>query len=226
MSNNKTTILIADDHELVRKGIISLLIEEPNLQTIAEANNGKDLIYKYLKFKPDLIISDISMPELSGLEAITTLTENNRGLKVLFLSMYTGEDYIYHCIKAGGSGLINKDSPREKLIYAIERVTKGKKYFGDDLKEDKISQFIRDYEKNLIVEKKIINPDFTDQEIGVLLLIAEGHSSSIIADKLFISKRTVDTHRVNIIRKLGLHSASQLIKYAVEFSEKRKKKTT
>ena len=225
MSNNKTTILVADDHELVRKGIISLLIEEPNLQIIAEANNGKDLIYKYLKFKPDLIISDISMPELSGLEAITTLTENNRGLKVLFVSMYTGEDYIYHCIKAGGSGLINKDSPREELIYAIERITKGKKYFGDELKEDKISQFIREYEKNLIVEKKIINPDFTDQEIGVLLLIAEGHSSSIIADKLFISKRTVDTHRVNIIRKLGLHSASQLIKYAVEFSEDRKKKT-
>lgn len=226
MSNNKTTILVADDHELVRKGIISLLIEEPNLQIIAEANNGKDLIDKYLKFKPDLIISDISMPELSGLEAITTLTENNRGLKVLFVSMYTGEDYIYHCIKAGGSGLINKDSPREKLIYAIECVTKGKKYFGDDLKEDKISQFIREYEKNLIVEKKIINPNFTDQEIGVLLLIAEGHSSSIIADKLFVSKRTVDTHRVNIIRKIGLHSASQLIKYAVEFSEERKKKTT
>jgi DNA-binding NarL/FixJ family response regulator len=225
MNNNKTTILIADDHELVRKGIISLLIEEQNLQVVAEANNGKDLVYKYLKFKPDLIISDISMPELSGFEAITTLSDNNKNIKVLFLSMFAGDDYIYHCIKAGGCGLISKDSPKEELLFAIELISKGKRYFGKALPEEKIFQFVKDYEKNLSKEKITKKTDFTEQEISVLLLVAEGQTSSDIADKLFISKRTVDSHRANIIHKLGLKTGPQLLKYAIKFSEEYKMKT-
>lgn len=219
MSNNKTTILVADDHELVRKGIISLLIEEPNLQIIAEANDGKDLIYKYLKFKPDLIISDISMPELSGLEAITTLTENNRGLKVLFVSMYTGEDYIYHCLKAGGLSLINKDIPKEELLKAIHTVVKGKKYFGKDYTDENIQKIVSNYEKQLDTKEFIPNPELTDKEVEILLHIAEGLSSNDIADKLFIAKRTVDTHRTHIMQKLGLNSTPQLFKYATKYAE-------
>lgn len=225
MNNNKTTILIADDHELVRKGIISLLIEEQNLQVVAEANNGKDLVYKYLKFKPDLIISDISMPELSGLEAITTLSGNNKNIKVLFLSMFAGEDYIYHCIKAGGCGLISKDSPKEELLLAIELISKGKRYFGKALPEEKVFQFVKDYEKNLTREKITKKADFTEQEISVLLLVAEGQTSSDIANRLFIAKRTVDSHRANIIHKLGLKTGPQLLKYAIKFSEEYKMKT-
>lgn len=225
MNNNKIRILIADDHELVRKGIISLLIEEPNLQVVAEANNGKDLVYKYLKFKPDLIISDISMPELSGLEAITTLCENHKDIKVLFLSMFAGDDYIYHCIKAGGFGLINKDTPKEELLNAIDTISRGKKYFGKVLPEEKIYQFIKDYEKNLTKVNITKSPDFTEQEIAVLLLVAEGQTSSDIADKLFISKRTVDSHRANILHKLGLKTGPQLLKFAIKFSEDYKNKT-
>ena len=225
MNDKKITILIADDHELFRKGIISLLMEEQNLQVIAEANNGKDLVYKYLKFKPDIILSDISMPELSGLEAVATLYENNKNIKALFLSMFAGDDYIYHCIKAGGSGLINKDIPKEELVHAIELVNKGRRYFGKDMTDEKIKQIVNNYEKDLNKGRIEKVPDLTDQEISVLLLVAEGDTSSDIADKLFISKRTVDSHRANILHKLGLKTAPQLLKYAIKFAEEFKKKT-
>lgn len=225
MSENKIKILIADDHELFRKGIISLLIEESNLQIIGEANNGKDLVYKYLKYKPDIILTDISMPELSGLEAIATLYENNKSIKAIFLSMLSGEEYIYHCIKAGGLGLINKDIPKDELLNAIEQVSKGKRYFGKDLTDQEINQIIKNYEKNLESNQIRKLPDFTDQEISVLLKIAEGDTSSDIADKLYISKRTVDTHRANILHKLDLKTGPQLLKFAIKFADGYKKKS-
>lgn len=225
MSENKIKILIADDHELFRKGIISLLIEENNLQIIGEANNGKDLVYKYLKYKPDVILTDISMPELSGLEAIATLCESNKSIKAIFLSMLSGEEYIYHCIKSGGLGLINKDISKDELLYAIEQVGKGKRYFGKDLTDQEINQIIKNYEKNLDGNQIQKLPDFTDQEISVLLKIAEGDTSSDIAEKLYISKRTVDTHRANILHKLNLKTGPQLLKFAIKFADGYKKKS-
>ena len=224
MNDNKIQILIADDHELFRKGIISLLIGEENIQIVGEANNGKDLIYKFLKLKPNLIISDISMPELSGLEAVSTLLESNPDLKVIFLSMYAGEDYIYHCIKAGGLGLINKDIPKAELIKAIDTVYNGKKYFGKDYTEEKLRKLIRDYDKQLDEIKTVQEVEFTDQEEAIILLIAEGYTSIDIADELYISKRTVDTHRSNLLHKLQLKSGPQLLKYALNFAEEHKKK--
>ena len=221
-------VLFVEDEELAREKLAKLLSKL--FKEVVLASNGLDGLEKYQKSKAtnekiDLIISDISMPELSGFEAITTLSDNNKNIKVLFLSMFAGDDYIYHCIKAGGCGLLSKDSPKEELLFAIELISKGKRYFGKALPEEKIFQFVKDYEKNLSKEKITKKPDFTEQEISVLLLVAEGQTSSDIADKLFISKRTVDSHRANIIHKLGLRTGPQLLKYAIKFSEEYKIKT-
>ena len=224
MKSNNIKILIADDHELFRKGIISLLLGEADIEIIGEANNGKDLIYKYLKLKPDLVISDISMPELSGLEAVSTIYESHPDLKVIFLSMYAGEDYIYHCLQAGGLGLINKDIPKEELLKAIHTVIKGDKYFGKDYTDENIQEIVSNYAKQLDTKEFIPNQELTDKEVEILLLIAEGLSSNDMADKLFITKRTVDTHRTHIMQKLGLNSTPQLFKYATNYSEWIKRK--
>lgn len=215
MLDRTVKILIADDHELFRKGMISLLNSEENIKIIGEANNGKDLIYKYLKLKPDLLIADISMPELSGIEAVKTLYESDKNIKVLFLSMYNGVDYIYHCIKSGGSGLVNKDIPKKELLNAIDLITSGKKYFGEDYPEERIEKLLDEYEKQLKSIKQEGNEQLTDKETEIMLMLAEGLTSNEIADKLFISKRTVDTHRTHIMQKLGLKSSPQLIKYAI-----------
>lgn len=215
MLDRTVKILIADDHELFRKGMISLLNSEENIKITGEANNGKDLIYKYLKLKPDLLIADISMPELSGIEAVKTLYESDKNIKVLFLSMYNGVDYIYHCIKSGGSGLVNKDIPKKELLNAIDLITSGKKYFGEDYPEERIEKLLDEYEKQLKSIKQEGNEQLTDKETEIMLMLAEGLTSNEIADKLFISKRTVDTHRTHIMQKLGLKSSPQLIKYAI-----------
>lgn len=223
MQNKILKILIADDHELFRKGIISLLIGEEKIKIIGEANDGKDLIYKYLKLKPDLVITDISMPELSGLEAVRILFEKDNSIKVIFLSMYGGEDYIYHCIKSGGLCLINKNVPKKELLNAIYKVSRGEKYFGPDYSDEKIERLIEDYENYLETTGLEILVELTDKEKEILLLIAEGLTSNEIADKLYISKRTVDTHRTHLMQKLNLQSFPQLIKYAILFSTTLKK---
>ena len=216
--NEIIKILIADDHELFRKGIISLLIGEEDIKIIGEANDGKDLIYKYQTLKPDLIIADISMPELSGIEAVKILSEKYSNVQVLFLSMYGGEDYIYHCIKAGGSGLVSKDVPQNELINAIRIVSTGGKYFGEDYSKDRIENFIKNYEKRPKTISLSGVEQLTDKEIEIMLLVAEGLTSNEIANKLFISKRTVDTHRTHLLQKLGLKSLPQLLKYAISYA--------
>ena len=224
MTEKKIKILVADDHELFRKGLISLLRDEETIHILAEANDGKDLIYKYLKYKPDVVLSDISMPGLSGLEAVATLINTDPKVKVIFLSMLSGEEYVYHCYNAGGLGLINKDIPKEELIEAITSVYNGQKYFGKDYSEEKLYELALQYQKQENEKVEIKDVEFTEQEIDVLLLVAEGLTSSDIGEKLYISKRTVDSHRSNILHKLNLQTGPQLLKYAIGFADIYKKK--
>lgn len=224
MLTHTITLLIADDHELFRKGIISLLLEEEMLIIIGEANDGKDLIYKYGKLKPDLVITDISMPELSGIEAVRTLSEKDPNIKAIFLSMYGGEDYMYHCIKSGGSGLIHKNVSKKELIHAIDLVYNGQKYFGEEYSYEQIEKLIGDYESHSNIPVFEVLENLSNKEEEVLLLIAEGLTSIEIAEKMFISTRTVDTHRLHLMSKLKLKSVPQLIKYAISYSTLYKKR--
>lgn len=223
MLNHTVKILIADDHELFRKGIISLLLKEKKIRIVGEANDGKDLIYKYYKLKPDLFITDISMPELSGIEAINILSAEDPKIKAIFLSMYSGEDYIYHCIKSGGSGLIHKNITKQELLYAIELILEGKKYFGEGYSEEQIENLINHYETHPHLSGLEEANLLTNKEEEILLLIAKGLTSSEIAECLYISKRTIDHHRASIMQKLNLKSAPQLIKFAISYSSSLKK---
>jgi two-component system response regulator NreC len=158
------------------------------------------------------------MPELSGLEAVKVLFEQKKNIKVIFLSMFSGEDYIYHCLKSGGSSLLNKDITKTELLNTIEKVFNGEKYFGPDYTKEKIEKFLERYEQK---PSKDISSDIgqlSTKETDILILIAEGLTSAEIGESLFISKRTVDTHRIHLMQKLNLKSFPQLMKFAINFA--------
>jgi DNA-binding NarL/FixJ family response regulator len=214
MTTKKIKILIADDHNLVRSGIVNLIENVPGFYIVGEAENGHDLVSKYFKIKPDLIITDISMPVLSGTGAVAIIKERDPSAKVLFLSMYSEEEYVYKVLKCKGDGLVNKNITKGELILAIETIYKGKQYFGADYNEEKLRSIAGKY---FLAEKRNDFPEihFTDREFEVLKCICDGLSSMEIAEKLFLSKRTIDTYRSNLIRKFNVTSSTQLIKEAI-----------
>jgi DNA-binding NarL/FixJ family response regulator len=211
-------IVIADDHTLFRSGIISLIESEDNIIIAGEADNGSQLLDKYFELKPDLILLDISMPVMTGLEAAKLIRKQDQKVKILFLSMHEGEDYIYHCIKSGGDGLINKNILKSELINAINTLMNENRYFGKNFTDTQIEEIIKRYDSFIEVPKFIQPIRLTEKEKEVLLLISEGLTSSEIADRLNIGKRTVDTHRINIMQKLNLNSLPELIKYSIDYS--------
>ncbi len=218
MTGKKIKILIADDHTLFRSGVISLIRDEEDIEIIGEASNGSDVVKLYKDLLPDLILIDISMPEKTGLEAAKEIRDRDASVKILFLSMHEGADYIYHSIKSGGNGLINKNILKGELIHAIHTIMGGKSYFGHQYSESDIAEIIKKYE-SFIEPAVFIQPTrLTEKEKEVLSLISEGLTSSEIADKLDISKRTVDSHRLKIMQKLNLKSLPELIRYSIDFS--------
>ncbi len=218
MTDNKITIVIADDHTLFRSGVISLLEEDSDIKIIGEASNGKELLRLYDELIPDLLLIDISMPEKTGLEAAKEIRAKDSKIKILFLSMHEGTDYIYHTIKAGGNGLINKNILKGELLTAIKSVTSGKDYFGTRYTESDIKEIVKKYESFTEPPVFIQSSILSEKEKEVLLLISEGLTSSEIADRMFIGKRTVDSHRINIMQKLNLNSLPELIRYSIDFS--------
>lgn len=212
-------ILIADDHKLFREGIVSLLDGDERVCVVAEAENGRDMISKFYAVKPDIILCDIEMPLGTGPESVKKIHNKGDNPKVLFLSMHTGEEYIYYALKSGGLGLVSKSIMKGELINAILQVSKGKKYFAG-LNENDLKAIADKYS---LIEKKdddfMLDP-LTAKEIEVLELVGEGLTSEEISDKLAISKRTVDAHRSRIMEKLNIKSLPAFIKYAVEYKLK------
>lgn len=219
---NNIRILLCDDHALFRSGILSLLKEEQDIYIVGEAENGEDMLNKYEMIKPDVLLIDISMPVLNGTEAVKKLKKTYPQAKVLFLSMLFDDQYVYFSLKAGGNGLVDKNITKGELIYAIRTVYHGKNYFGPQYDDAKIKEVMAKYEfQNLQLK---INPgnELTKTEEKVLLFIGGGFTSAEIAEKMNISKRTVDSHRSSLMKKLKLSSLPALIKYAVNYSGGRK----
>ena len=216
--HKKIKILLGDDHTLFRNGLSKLLNEDSDLCLIGEAENGKELVSKYFVLKPDLVLTDISMPLMSGIDAIAEIKKKDEEVRALVLSIHSGEEYIYYTYKAGGMGLVSKSITQGELYYAIRKVYYGENYFGPDIDEERLHDIIKKYEN--------IAPQFnrknefllTDREKEVLLLIGEALTSNEIAKKLNVSRRTIDTHRANLIQKLRLKSMPELITYAVRYS--------
>ena len=202
-------IVLADDHVLVRQGIRKLIEESPDLQVVGEASDGSELFELLRNVKADLAILDITMPNISGIEATQRVKAIYPGLKVLILTMHKGRELLEHAIAAGANGyLLKEDAPRE-LLNAIKTIQQGEVY---------MSPLIVPYLKEFYVQRhrKVNQPDLlTARETEVLKLVAEGKSSKEIAAILCLSIRTVDNHRSNIMRKLNITKNTDLVKYAL-----------
>jgi DNA-binding NarL/FixJ family response regulator len=202
-------IVLADDHVLVRQGIRKLIEESPDLQVVGEASDGSELLELLRNVKAELAILDITVPNISGIEATQRVKAIYPGLKVLILTMHKGRELLEHAIAAGANGyLLKEDAPRE-LLNAIKTIQQGGVY---------ISPLIVPYLKEFYVQRhrKVNQPDLlTARETEVLKLVAEGKSSKEIAAILCLSIRTVDNHRSNIMRKLNITKNTDLVRYAL-----------
>jgi len=212
----KIRILVADDHNIVRQSIVGLIEANPEVCIIAEAEDGEKLVEKYFKFKPDVVVTDISMPRLNGLEAAKKILASDSKAKIIFLSIHNTDEYIYKCLKIGAKGLVGKDILIGELINAIETVAQGERYFlGKN--ETEIKKIANGIENKKITDTGSLVEQLTHREKEVLRSLSLGLTSEEIADKLIVSKRVVDITRMSIMEKLGLKTLHQLIRFAVEY---------
>lgn len=202
-------ILIADDHAIVRRGLKQILLDEHPSAVIEEASDAEDLIIKALKDEWDIIISDLSMPGRTGLDALHQIKQNLPKTPVLILSVHPEEQYALRVLKAGASGYLNKDLAANELINAVSRVLLGKKYITPSIAEKLAS--VLDADNN-----KLPHELLSDREFDVLKLLASGKSVSEIADQFLLSVTTVSTYRARIIAKMNMKSNADLTRYAME----------
>ncbi|MET0025227.1 MAG: response regulator transcription factor [Sedimenticola sp.] len=201
-------ILLVDDHPLVLDGISARLEGEPGLQVVATANNGREALERASEVQPDVVLMDVTMPVMGGLEATRHFREEMPDARVLILSMHDDQEYILKLMHAGASGYVLKDVSSDELIEAIKVIHKGDTYFSSGASES----LFRTPEQEPAAEESVL----TRREGTVLKLIAEGQCNKDIARLLNISVRTVETHRLNIKNKLDIHTAAGLTKYAIE----------
>lgn len=210
-------ILITDDHQLFRSGINSLLEDVQDILIVGEAENGEQTIEKYFELKPDIILLDIEMPKLNGIDTLKKIRQKDKNAKVIFLTMHDTEEYVYFADKLGAKGLISKNTLKGELIYAIKAVYNNEKYFGKVFNNEKIKELKKKYKGS---SSSILNDTIAlnEKEKKILNFIAQGLLSKEIAEKLGITKRTVDYHRSRIMLKLGIKTLPEFISYAVKFS--------
>lgn len=210
-----TKILIVDDHEVVRDGLRNILTSLDNISIAGEAGNGEDAVKMYSSLKPDLVIMDISMPGMNGIEATRVIKEKDPDARILILTMHDNQEYLNQIIRSGAKGFILKNTDQEELLDAVKTVASGDNFFSKDISKLIIDNYIRtakETEKNDGYKEVPL----TKREIEILKLIASGYSNQEIANILYISYNTVDTHRKNIMHKLSIKNTAGLVRYAIE----------
>ncbi len=207
-------ILLVDDHDIILDGLKAMIDKIPNYEVVGEAKNGFDAIAKTIEFKPDVIIMDISMPDMNGIEATETIRKKFSKTKILVLTQHDTKEYILQMIRAGADGYLHKNCKKNELLEGIETVLSNNKYFGKNISD--ISSHTDDLPLNSDTEESDPKAVLSPREIEIIKCIAADMKNQEIADKLFISLRTVETHRRNIMQKLDLKSAVALMKYAVK----------
>jgi DNA-binding NarL/FixJ family response regulator len=208
----KIKVLIADDHAIVREGIRMIVSLQNDIEVVGEAANGFEAIEKSLHLMPDVILMDIAMPGLGGLEATVEILKSRPQSKILVLTQYDNTEYIYRFLKAGAVGYVLKKAVGSDLVAAIRAVYIGKAFI-DPLVADKVIKGFLD--KPETAASEVLYEKLSDREKQVLKLVAEGRSMQQIADDLSLSIKTIMTHRTNIMEKLGIHNRTELIKYAI-----------
>jgi len=205
-------ILLADDHTLVRQGIRKVLEERPDWEVVAEAGDGREAVRLAEQFKPDICILDVAMPLLNGIEATRQIARRVPTTRILVLSMYSDEAYVAQILQAGAAGYILKDSADVDLIQAVNEVAHGKSFFSPPIARVMLDDYVRQLADKGIADRF---DSLSDREREVFQLIAEGKVNKEIAALLCISLSTVETHRARIMEKLDLHSAAEIVLYAV-----------
>jgi len=212
---SKIQVVIADDHKIIRVGLRGLLEREKDIEVTGEAENGNDLLALLKNTQPDVILMDIDMGTTSGIDATREVKKLFPAIHVLGLTMHEEQDYIVNMLEAGASGYLLKNAGREELLAAIHTVNKGDSYFSQKVSAT-LLQAITKQKETPTAQAHYQNVPLSDREIEVLKLIAEEHSNGEIAEKLFISIRTVDTHRRNLLDKLNVKNTAGLVKYALD----------
>jgi two-component system response regulator NreC len=211
--NTKVKIIIAEDHTILRAGLRALLSTQKEFEVIGEAGDGREAIRVADKLEPDLMLIDLSMPKLNGMEAIHEIKRRNPQIKVIALTVHKNEEYILAALEAGANGYVLKDASQGELFMAIQYVMTGKKYLSPSISEKIVEVFLENRQEG----KEFSAWDtVTSREKEILKLIAEGYKNKDIADHLFISIKTVEKHRSNLMKKLDLHNTAALTTYAIE----------
>jgi DNA-binding NarL/FixJ family response regulator len=201
-------VLLVDDHQIILDGIKSLLDNTPGINVVATANDGKEAINTLGILTVDVVLMDIDMPNLNGIDATQQIQRKFNEVKVIMLTMHSESTMIKQLIDIGASGYLLKNSNKEELLDAIQKVAKGEKYFSPEVTISLLNKKEDKTKKSTI--------DFTKRELDVIKLLADGFTNKEIGDKLFISHRTVDTHRTNIMKKIGVNNVASLISYAIK----------
>lgn len=203
-------ILIADDHDIIREGIKNILRKQPDYEIVGEAQNGEEALDKVSSLKPDILLLDITMPKKSGLEILSQVQRLSPKTKILIISVHKANAYVIQALKAGVKGYLNKENAADELLPALRKITAGQVYLSQAA-------------SSLILEKATQSPQetakadiITERELEVLRLVTEGKTAKEISEALFISPRTVENYKNNLLKKLGLHKTSDLIKYAIK----------
>ena len=210
---DKKRIFIAEDHTILREGLKVLLSGNPDFEIVGEAADGLEAISGIEKFSPDLILIDLSMPRMDGIESIREIKKRQSAVKIIALTVHKTEEYVLATLKAGADGYILKDSTHSDLIAAIKSVLNGKRYLSPGISKLVIEGYLEGKET---LKTKSSWETLTQRERGILKLIGEGYKNKQIADFLCISPKTVEKHRSNLMSKLNLHSTSALTAFALE----------
>ena len=205
-------IVIAEDHTILRQGLRALLSSDPDFEIVGEAEDGRVAVRLVETLSPDLLLMDLSMPRMTGMEAITEIKKRSPATKIVVLTVHKGEEYILSALKAGADGYVLKDAGHDELVTALKNVLAGKRYLSPDISEKVIGGYLEG-KRSL---KAAPWDTLTQREREILKLIAEGYKNKEIAEHLFISLKTVEKHRSNLMRKLDLHNTAALTAFAME----------
>jgi DNA-binding NarL/FixJ family response regulator len=208
---NPTRVLIADDHALVRAGIRALLERIPNTEVIAEASDGREAVESVAKLQPDVVLMDIAMPGLNGLDATRQIVKNWRRVRVVILSMHASEEYVWQALRAGARGYLLKGASLAELELALSFVVRGEIYLSPPLSQQAIMEYVQRTGK-----QRTRAGTLTARQREILSLIAEGKSTKKVALELNISVKTVESHRMQIMERLNIHEVAGLVRYAIK----------
>jgi DNA-binding NarL/FixJ family response regulator len=205
-------VLLVDDHTILREGVCSLLAGEADMRVVGEACDGIEAIEQVERCAPDVVVMDMVMPRMNGLEATTQISKRHPNVRILILSMYDDDEYVQQIFQAGASGYVLKRVAADDLVRAIREVHSGSSFLYPPIAAKLIEDYVRRVRGT---EVKEAGDPLTAREREVLRLIAEGNTNQQIADELTVSKKTIESHRANVMRKLDLHDVTELVKYAL-----------